>query len=649
MLQAQLDRSKLIESGRHGATRLIPKVDTVPDVTQLRPITLLQVDYRLLSKCLAVRLHAVIGEVVGPGQLGTGNSNILTGVYNILSSIDYVNKHNLPAYIASWDAMKAYDRSSIVYLDKVTERMAFPPVFRGWLRMLHERATTRLILPTGLSREITVSFSFRQGDSIAGDLFCLNQEPLLRQLRKLIVGLKVSNFNQKDEDYMDDIQFLSSNKEDLVTFNRVFRQYEAQSGAMLSRDQKSKVMGLGQWQGNHVWPLNWIQSVDVMKVLGFQVCPQYSDTLRCTWEAVFKGFQRRLFSWENRMLNTLQQRVAVAQTFALSKLWYVAQVLPLPQAVLKKIESSLSSFIFKGRHERLKLEEIENTVKEGGLGLTCVATKAECLLLRQSLRILARTEENCFRHAGYWLGHALEEPFPQLKIMGPVNTQTDPRFPLHQTMLLVLQEGLWRQEYDPSKLNEASTKKIYEGRAAYVIPPPKIQEKYPHVDFPALVYPRLCYNILEGESKDTLFSLVNNIFYNKERMFQQGRLQDPSCQLPECQGRIQDREHIFTSCFLVAEAWVWLRSRLLRLLPTTVGAAGISSEDFLLLQFPMDTMDKECVWLIGNYCDIVNNSVTGRRCKLGSDKLAGRLRARLTRLRNRAVVQPQLYNIKKKK
>ena len=95
----------------------------------------------------------------------------------------------------------------------------------------------------------------------------------------------------------------------------------------------------------------------------------------------------------------------------------------------------------------------------------------------------------------------------------------------------------------------------------------------------------------------------------------------------------------------VAEAWIWLRSRLLQLLPTTIGAAGISSEDFLLLQFPHDTMDKECVWLIGNFCDVVNSSVIGRQSKLGADQLAGRIRARLARIRGRAVVQPSLYNI----
>ena len=90
-----------MESGRYGATRLIPKVEGIPDVTQLRPITLLQTDYRLLSKCLAVRLHAVMKEVVHPSQIGTGDRDILTGVYNIISSIDVVNKKNMKAYLAS--------------------------------------------------------------------------------------------------------------------------------------------------------------------------------------------------------------------------------------------------------------------------------------------------------------------------------------------------------------------------------------------------------------------------------------------------------------------------------------------------------------------------------------------------------------------
>ena len=406
--------------------------------------------------------------------------------------------------------------------------------------MLHEGATTRLIVPSGLSREIKVAFSFRQGDCISGDLYCLTQEPLLRMIRNKMQGLKLTNFQQKDEDYMDDIQFISSDVQDLVVFNNIFMKFELQSGAMLSRTKKSKVMGLGKWRRRQDWPLPWLQTVDEMKILGFRVCPEYTSTQSCTWEAVFRGFQRSLFSWESRAICSLEQKVKVAQTFALSKLWYVAQVLPLPLAYTKKIESALSSFIFRGSPERLKLAELQNPLESGGLGLTCVATKAESLLLRQCLRLLDRPEENCYLHLGYWLGSTLKDVFSRLASSGPVCPGLLPRFPLHQAMAEVLQEGLMRNEYNPNELQQATTKLIYSGRIADVVPPPKVEQKFPGVDFKVLVYPRLADKILEPEPKDILFRLVHNLIVNKERLFRQNRVQDPCCQLPECQGQVQD-------------------------------------------------------------------------------------------------------------
>ena len=77
------------------------------------------------------------------------------------------------------------------------------------------------------------------------------------------------------------------------------------------------------------------------------------------------------------------------------------------------------------------------------------------------------------------------------------------------------------------------------------------------------------------------------------------------------------------SSSMVEGAWVWFRSRLVQLLPTNTGAVGVTSEEFLLLQFPKDIMNKECVWLHGNYYEIVNNVVIGRQCKLGADQWRG--------------------------
>ena len=89
-----------------------------------------------------------------------------------------------------------------------------------------------------------------------------------------------------------------------------------------------------------------------------------------------------LFSWQSRSLDTLAQRVQVARTFALSKLYYVAQVIPLPNKYKRKDEIFLSKFICRGCNERLKLEELENSCENGGLALPNIAVKADSLLIK---------------------------------------------------------------------------------------------------------------------------------------------------------------------------------------------------------------------------------------------------------------------------
>ena len=91
-------------------------------------------------------------------------------------------------------------------------------------------------------------------------------------------------------------------------------------------------MGLGTWRGKEDWPakVKWMKPVTEMKIFGITICPTYQDTLEETWKRVIKAFSNVLFSWRSSQLETLSQRVKVARTFSLSKLFYVAQVLPLP-------------------------------------------------------------------------------------------------------------------------------------------------------------------------------------------------------------------------------------------------------------------------------------------------------------------------------
>ena len=124
----------------------------------------------------------------------------------------------------------------------------------------------------------------------------------------------MTNFKQLYKAFCDDVQTMSSDINDLIKFDDVMQKFELTSGAILSRTNKSKVMGIGSWKGKQDWPnkVKWMKVVDDMKIFGFTVCPTYQKTLEKTWARVVQGFVNVLFSWQSRQLETLSQRVEVA-------------------------------------------------------------------------------------------------------------------------------------------------------------------------------------------------------------------------------------------------------------------------------------------------------------------------------------------------
>ena len=71
---------------------------------------------------------------------------------------------------------------------------------------------------------------------------------------------------------------------------------------------------------------------------------------------------------------------------------------------MKQFESAMFRFLWSGKLEKLKLDEIKNPASSGGLNLPCVASKADSLFLTQTCRLLAKPGNKQYRHVQYWLG-----------------------------------------------------------------------------------------------------------------------------------------------------------------------------------------------------------------------------------------------------
>ena len=347
VLQNILDGDKLPQSQRDGVTRLTPKVNTLPAADEFRPITLLCCDYKLLSKVLVARVVPVLDQVILSRQLcSVPGANILFGVSSLLSCFAWAELKGVPLASLKLDQWKAFDRVYIPFLLQVLEAMNFGESFIKWIRMFHCDITTCFIL-SKLSRPIDLIFSIRQGDPIAMILYIIFVEPLLLHLEAKVGGLFIGRSNNISACFADDIQLLINKVSQFGVVDDCFAQFECTSGAVLCRKKsKADVMGFGEWQGVTRWPLPWLKSVEFQKVFGVLFYRCYQDTIRNNWEGCLAKFKGVLISWGSRLLDTLWQRVTVLHTFAYSRVWYLAQVLPLPKGFCERFEQEARIFLW---------------------------------------------------------------------------------------------------------------------------------------------------------------------------------------------------------------------------------------------------------------------------------------------------------------
>ena len=557
-----------------------------------------------MTKSFVKKLCPVMPEIIRSGQLCSVNDrNILFGISNIISSIDYINAHMVPAYMLSLDMFKAYDRVMLDYLVRVMAAMKFPQDFIKWVLMLHEGATTCFLL-TFLTQPMKVLFSIRQGDPLSMLLYIIYIEPLLLMIHRKTMGLNISLFVQKDEDFCDDINLLSESENDLVKIEDIFVKFENLSGAILSRSSKSKIMGLGPWKNRVNWPLPWLQPKTELKVFGFQITPVYKITLERCWSECYAGFHKTLISWSSRQLETLVQRVEVLRIFATSKLWYKASALPLPVKYAKKFESAMVRFLWIGKLEKLKIDEVKNPLLSGGLNLPCVISKSDALFLSQTCRLLRDTESRQYSHIKYWLGLYIMEYFPDMGLCPHAEIIS----PYFQHMKALLVGGFILNDIVANKLHLVTAKQLYQGFTT-TFPPPKVTLKFDYEW--NQVWVRLQDPVLDSMARDISFMIIHNIVANKDRVNKFNMAASPNC--PEC-GVVQDNVHLFCECINVREAWFWLRQRMLGMLPPDGGTT--SNFEFLHLMFMSGMFDSEIVWLIGVYVQFVWINVMSKKKSL---------------------------------
>ena len=627
LFNEQLNSDVMLPSFREGITRLIKKVPGVPAVSDLRPITLLTCDYKIMSKVITKRIGAVLPTVLRhSGQLCSNPpENIHKGISDILASIEYINYHNLPAYMVSFDIQKAYDKTYINFICDVMEKLNFGANVISWIKTMHHNISCKFILGNTYSNSIQLLVSLRQGDPMAMFLFLINLLPLLFRMQADIVGLHMPGFKQGPLGYVDDMNALSTSEQDLVKLNRLFLRFEAVSGTVLNRSNKSKIMGLGKWSERTVWPLTWLKTEKCLKVFGIIFYPTFSDTVVFNWQDCLSKFTKCINIWKHRNIPSLKQRAYVLNTYGLSKLWYIGQVLPISATFVSKFEVQIKKFIWRGRLEKLALPELSNFENLGGLKLFDIKIRTGLLYMKQCFSLL-QSDSNSYSHIKYWLGIELRQWYPHLALGPNAEARTSYWEEVLSSLMVNLTDGV----ISPTSTT-ISIKTLYKASS---FQRPKIELKYPLNKWD-LTWKRYGTKAISFEAKDILFSVLHNIHPTLARLHRFNL--HPTGMCTSCVHEKDDLLHHFFLCRLVRPAWVFLR--------TVLGEyvdCDITPEVILLLAYPKKN-DRTMIFLITNYYLFV---VNGRKTEgnLGISHLKKFLRREVMRHReaHRLPLDPSL-------
>ena len=166
-------------SQRRGVILLSFKKGDRLDMWNWRPISLLNVDYKLAARTIAARLLKVIHLVVAKDQTcGVPGRYIGENVAFLRDVVSFADTFDSPVAILSLDQEKAFDRVDWGFMYATLRKMGFSSSFLKWVSLFYTDVQSAVNVNGYLSPFFSLSRGVRQGCPLSPLLYVLVSEVL---------------------------------------------------------------------------------------------------------------------------------------------------------------------------------------------------------------------------------------------------------------------------------------------------------------------------------------------------------------------------------------------------------------------------------------------------------------------------------------
>lgn len=358
-----------------------------------RPITLLNVLYKIISGCLSFRIKQVLDIIISNTQSGFIKGRYIGEntrfVYDLMS---YTEIHEIPGLLVLIDFEKAFDSMSWSFIYKVLSYFGFGEYIIQWIKILNTNFRACILQSGFLSEQFDIQRGCRQGDPVAPYLFIICAEILsiLIKQNNDIKGIFVHNKEHIISQYADDtLLALDGSPKSLFEALETIDFYSSFSGLKINTS-KTKIVWIGSKKFSdqvfhHTrWKLDWGSTS--FNLLGFQFSVELSEIVDINFGNQIPKIIALMEQWKRRILTPIG-RVTVIKSLLIPKLNHLFISLPTPKKeIVAFICKAFFEFLWKSKTDKVKRSLITQDYLSGGMKMVDVRsfiTSLKCTWIKR--------------------------------------------------------------------------------------------------------------------------------------------------------------------------------------------------------------------------------------------------------------------------
>ena len=386
---------------KQGVITCIPKPNKSRfNLKNWRPISLLNVIYKLASAVISNRLKKVLDNLINENQKGFIAGRFLGENVRLIYDVLFeAKKQNIPGLLLSIDFEKAFDTVSWSFISNVLDYFNFGNSIKKWVSLFQEGSETCILQNGFMSDAFKLRRGCRQGDPISPYLFILCAEILGKMIRKNndIKGISINGKEFKLSQYADDTQLiLDGTEKSLKAAMGSLKLYYIMSGLKINVE-KTRALWIGSLCGSSETvcdelALDWSQ--EPLKILGVTFSSLVFNIWDLNTHEILSKIKLTLNHWSKRKIS-LSGRITIIKSLALSKFVHLFISLPSPPIeLIKDLDKMFYKFLWNSGPDRIKRKIIVKNIACAGLRMIELKSFIKALKITWLRRILQQSKHN---------------------------------------------------------------------------------------------------------------------------------------------------------------------------------------------------------------------------------------------------------------